>query len=247
MPQLYRDSPLPLYHQLLQILLDKINSGEYSPGQLLPSEKELEAEYGVSRVTIRRAMDDLMRMGQVTRQQGRGTFVTDKVEDYRSELLRGFMEDLINQGVKVTIRLLAEESIPAAQPEAGLLDVETGTPICHIRRVGSGDGIPIVLSDSWYHLPEGCRTVPELGAQPALFTALNNHFREIEGRTLVGGSKTLEATVCTQEEATLLDTVQGAPLLLVKLILNDHTGRPAVFIKARYRGDRYVYALRLRI
>lgn len=247
MAQLNRGSPLPLYHQLLQVLLDRINAGEYGPGELLPSEKELEAEYGVSRVTIRKAMDELMQMGQVVRQQGRGTFVTDKVEDYRSELLRGFMEEQIQRGAHVSTRVLAEELIPANRPVADALQLEVGTPVCHIRRVGFTDGSPIVLSDFWYDLPEGCKHLPELGAQVTIFSALCSFFRETAGRTLVDGFKTVEATVCDAEESELLETTEGAPLLLQRVTLCDHTGRPTVFIKARYRGDRYVYALKLRI
>jgi GntR family transcriptional regulator len=236
-----------LYHQLVTILTDKIHANEYRAGESLPPEKEMEALYGVSRVTVRKAMDELVRMGLVIRQQGRGTFVADKMEDRRSELLRGFVEDRIQQGAEITVRLLEEGLVSATSALSQVLNVDVGSPLCHIRRVGVSDEIPLALSDFWYPIGNGSSPcdVPELGANAAIFTALNKYMKDHEGKTLVGGTKTLEATVCTADEAALLETIRGAPLLLVKVVLSDHTGRPAVFIKARYRGDRYAYSVQL--
>jgi len=243
-----RDSPVPLYYQLQRILLEQIESGQLVPGQAIPTEKELERDYGLSRTTVRQALNELARAGYLTRERGRGSFVAAKVEDTRSEKLSGFMEELIERGVPVGCQILFNGSVPAPPKIAARLEVEPGTPTYLIRRVGLAEGKPLALAELWLAV-DGDFSISheEVTKRVAIHTYLESLLLDQCGIILTGGEKTLEATLCTPDEAELLGTAPGAPLLLVRVVIRSREGKPVVYIKALYRGDRYVYAIKLHV
>jgi GntR family transcriptional regulator len=243
-----RGSPLPLYYQLQRLLLDQIESGQLEPGDELLTEQELIAEHGLSRTTVRRALDELARSGYITREQGRGTFVSAKVEDTRAEKLRGFLEDLSERGVEIGTRILFCGSVPAPPRAAKRLEIESGVPAYLIHRVGLADGEPIGLAEVWLGVDDTLEiSREELAEQKVLHTFLESMFQEKYGTRFVSGEKTLEATVATPEEAELLSTLPGAPLLLVRVIMRSPEEKPLVYVKTLYRGDRYVYFTKLSV
>jgi GntR family transcriptional regulator len=241
-----RDSLIPLYYQLQQILLQQIESGQLAPGQGIPAERELEKRYNLSRTTVRRALDELARAGYITRERGRGTFVTVKLEDTRSEKLGDLMEELVDHGVSVGCRVLFEGCVPVPPKVAERLEIEPGTPTYNIRRVALAEGKPVVLSEFWVAVGEDFRIGHEESAERiAILAYLESLLQDQFGIRLAGGEKTLEATLCTPGEAELLETIPGAPLLLGRLTLQSQKGKPVVYIKALYRGDRYIYSTKL--
>jgi GntR family transcriptional regulator len=244
-----RDSPIPFYYQLQRILLQQIESGHFVPGKGIPSEKELERRYNLSRTTVRRALDELARAGHITRERGRGSFVTVKVEDTRPnrwEKMSGFLEELIEHGVSVGCRILFSGSVPAPPAIAKRFELEPGTPVYLLRRVGLAEGKPLGLAELWLAVDSDFGiNQEELTKRVALQSYLRPLLLDQYGIILEGGEKTLEATLCTPEEAELLETVPGAPLLLARLLIRSLEGKPIVYIKALYRGDRYVYSIKL--
>jgi GntR family transcriptional regulator len=241
-----RDSPIPLYYQLQRILLEQIESGQLVPGQAIPTEKELEEEYGLSRTTVRQALNELARAGHITRERGRGSFVAVKIEDTRSEKLVGFMEEVMERGIPVGCQILFNDSVPAPPKVATRLELEPGTPTYLIRRIGLAEGRPFCLAELWLAVDGDLEiSQEELVKRVSIHTYLESLLRGQYGIILVGGEKTLEATLCTPEEAELLDTVPGAPLLMARVVIRSRGGKPIVYIKALYRGDRYIYSTRL--
>jgi GntR family transcriptional regulator len=236
--EIARDSPTPLYYQLQRVLLEQIESGRLVPGQAIPTEKELEAQYDLSRITVRRALDELARAGYITRERGRGSFVAVKIQDTRSEKLSGFMEGLMERGFSVGCRILYNGSVPAPPKIAARLALEPGTPTYVIRRIGLAEEKPMGLSELWLAVGDLEISDEELAKRVAIHTYLRSLLREQYGTVLVSGEKTLEATLSTPEEAELLETVPGAPLLLARLVMRSREGKPTVYTKALYRGDQ---------
>src|SRR5476651_2164581 len=140
-----KNNGIPLYHQLKEIFEDRIASGEWAPGELIPNELAICQQYGVSRGPVRQALERLVQEGKVSRKQGKGTVVLPpKIE---SELT-GFYSftTLIEQkGLRPSARTLSFECLPAAGSAARHLDLASGTPIYKIRRLRLADGEPLIL------------------------------------------------------------------------------------------------------
>lgn len=236
-----RDSPLPLYYQVMQILLQQIESGQLAPGDTLPGEKELQELFGVSRITIRRALSELASEGYVSRHSGRGTFVQPpKLQDH-SKRLGGLMEELTEQGYAVESTVLQYEVRPASPYVAQKLGVDEGVPVLHFGRMVRADGEPIAMATAFLNVDDDVHfTLEELNSE-SIFDLLENKYGIIPGRV----DKTIEAAAALEEEAHLLDVAPNAPMLLTRLVVYDEQGRRLAYVKSVYRGDRYKYGITL--
>lgn len=233
-----RSSPLPLYHQLKQILLNCIKDEDIFPGEALPSETELQKTYGVSRITVRRALSDLAAEGYVTREPGRGTFVLrPKAQEDRSVALGGLMESLQDQGFEVDTVILQHGFETAPPRVARKLGVDEGQHLLRFQRLIYADGAPIVLVTVDANLGEGiiC-TQGELG-RDSLFVILERKYGIIVSRA----ERTIEATMARDEQARLLGVTGNPPVLLHETVVFDEQQRTVAHIKAVCRGDRYKY------
>src|SRR6266496_5274589 len=121
--------PIPLYHQLSQLLRTAIEQGTYHPGDRLPSEPELIREYGVSRITVRQALDELEAEGRVVRRHGKGTYVAEPRIEQELVRLTDFVEDMQQAGQHPSSRVLAFEHEPARPVIAKALNILRGTEV----------------------------------------------------------------------------------------------------------------------
>jgi GntR family transcriptional regulator len=232
-----RSSPLPLYYQLRQILLRQIQNGHIMPGDPVPSEKALQEVYGVSRITVRRALNDLASQGHVVRQMGRGTFVlAPKVHD-SSGRLGGLFDDLAAQGFKVESRILKYERQAAPRQISQKLGVEEGQALLYIERLINADGEPISLSSGYLDVGEEVTFTREELTADSVFPLLERKY----GIAFHRAHKTLEVYVPWKDEAELLGAKPNTPMLLAEVIVYDLQGQPGVFFRVLYRGDRYKY------
>ena len=126
MNRINRQSKLPLYHQLYEILRDDILSGEWQPGDMIPPESELVKRYQVSRTTVRQVLDMLVNEGLIYRQQGRGTFVAHPTVEQALVRIISFTDDMRQRGFKPGTTVLSSGLIPAPQDIAEKLEVEPG-------------------------------------------------------------------------------------------------------------------------
>ena len=233
-----RESPLPLYHQLKRILLNSIRDEEILPGEVLPSEAELQKEHGVSRITVRRALGDLAAEGYVTREPGRGTFVLrPKALEDRSVALGGLMDSLRAQGFDVDTEILQHGIERAPARVARKLGVEECQRLLRFQRLIYADGAPIVLVTVHANPGDG-RTcsAEELGVD-SLFVVLERKYGVIVCRA----ERTIEATLARDDEARLLGVMGNPPMLLHETVVFDELQQPVAHIKAVCRGDRYKY------
>src|SRR6059058_1119123 len=134
MNAIYRNSPLPLYFQLKEIMRERIRSDEWKPGDLIPSERELSEKYGISRMTARQAITELVNEGLFYREQGKGTFVSHLKISQQLIRLTGFTEDIRARGQRPDTKVLSATMCPADESTAERLRIKTGQLIFCLRR-----------------------------------------------------------------------------------------------------------------
>jgi GntR family transcriptional regulator len=234
---------LPRYYQLANILRESIAQGRFEAHQPIPSERQLEGLYSVSRTTIRQAIDLLIRQGYLYREHGRGTFVSpQKLQKGISELT-SFSEDMKQRGILPGQRIL--EIGYVAPPEQVRLRLELPVDceqVLRIERLRLGDDVPMGLQTSYYMLPEGQTiTREELEQYGSIYRMLQEKFHLIPTEA----DETLEVTLATPREAALLQIPPGSPLLLSERSTYSQSRRVIEFVKILYRGDRYRYIAKL--
>ncbi len=240
-PMIDRLRPVPLYHQLKELLQDRMELGEWPPGSRIPTEKELAATYMVSQITVRQALARLASEGLVERCQGRGTFVCQASVSHDLLRLAGFSDGLARSGVEVETRLLSATEATASEGVARRLNMAYGEPVIKIVRVRSRDGTPIALQTS--HLNATlCR--PLLGRdleRESLFRLLT----EVCGLELVRAEEAVSAVAVDDYEAEILSVASGSPALLIQRTTYDRRGRPVEFVKSVLRGDKCKFTVTL--
>jgi GntR family transcriptional regulator len=232
-----RSSDLPLFFQLKQILLAQIKDGSFLPDSALPSEKRLEKTYGVSQITVRRALRDLADEGYIVRQPGRGTFPVKPKIEQRTSGISGLLDDLAAQGSEMSRKVLHFETEPAPLQVASRLNIDATSPVLCVVKQLFVDEEPLGLSTAYFNLgADIVLTREELSANSAF-----NVLAEKYGITFPRVVRTFEAVPAREEEADFLDIAPESPLLLVELLTHEHGGRPLSFAKFLLRGDRYKY------
>jgi GntR family transcriptional regulator len=237
------DDFLPRYYQLANILRERIVDGKVEAHQPIPSERELEKIYSVSRTTIRQAIDLLVRQGFLYREHGKGTFVSpQKLQKGISELT-SFTEDMKQRGLKPGQKIL--EMGYVQPPESVRIRLELPKdcgPVFFVERLRLGDGAPMGLQTSYYLLPEGMAfSRQELEKTGSIYTLLQEKLHLIPTEA----DETLEVTLATPREASLLQIKAGSPLLLSERTTYSQNRRVIEFVKILYRGDRYRYIAKL--
>lgn len=234
-----RDSPLPLYHQLKQILLDEIDSGRWKPGELMPGELELQGLYGLSRTTVRQAMRELEIEGRIARQRGRGTFVAPPKLAHSPEPTASLTDTLEGRGIRPAWRLLSARRELPPRDVAENLGADGDTTILCVRRLRLADDEPIGIHVAY--------VAPAFGD---LFDrARLEHGRSLDylnvGRALDGSraERVLDAVSAGDRDADALGVDAGTPLLRVRRTVVSEGGKPMEHLCAVYRGDRFEYRI----
>jgi GntR family transcriptional regulator len=230
-----RSGPVPLYHQLKQILLHAIQEGHYTPGQVIPGERELEELYGVSQITVRRALNDLATEGYIVRQPGRGSFVRTPKVRLQHNRLGGFFDALREQGFEPESQILQLGRLTPSGRVSKRLCVNPDQPLLYIKRLIYADGEALVLVQAHFHVPDGLPLSREELERESAIILLEQKC----GVSLVRAERTIEATLASDEAASLLQTEPGSPMLLVRLCMYDVENQPVGFSESLYRGDRY--------
>lgn len=234
---------LPRYYQLVNILRTKIEAGEWQPQDSIPSERQLELVYGVSRTTVRQAVGLLIRQGLIYQLHGKGTYVSPRKLQKGLVELTSFSEDMINRGLLPGQQILEMGDVDVPEKVRQHLELSPDVKtVFRLERVRTADGQPIGLQTSYLSLPAGVRiTREELEERGSLYAILQEKFNI----NLATADETLEVTVANPREALLLNIPEGSPLLLSERILWTNERRAVEFVKILYRGDKYRYAVRL--
>jgi GntR family transcriptional regulator len=233
---------LPKYYQLASILRQKIEDGEWEPRSPIPSERQLEILYNVSRTTTREAIDHLVRQGYLYREHGRGTFVSPQKLQKGLMELTSFSEDLVKRGIIPGQIIIGLDWVVPSQKILQKLELPAGTEVLCIKRIRLGDQTPIGLQTSYLALDRSKEiNREELESFGSLYRILTEKFGIIPSEA----DETLEVALATPEEASLLTVEPGSPLLLNERVLFSQTRTPVEYVKILYRGDKYRYFVRL--
>lgn len=226
-------SPIPKYHQLREILREKILGWESN--QPIPSEADLCEMFSVSRTTVRKALDHLTYEGLLYRVQGKGTFVSPpKLPGRYVQKLSGFYDDAVARNLPHKTVVIEQGIEPASQRIAKYLDLSPGDEIFRLVRLRYLGDETCLISKS--HVPvEIC---PGIDQEDFVNRSLYQVMRERYGIVIHHGQRLIEVQLCTDEEAELLQIPNGTPLLVVIGTMYDRNNRPVEFGYAKNRSDR---------
>jgi GntR family transcriptional regulator len=237
-------SPLPLYHRIYVILRDQIAQGVYVVGSVLPSEHEIGAEFGVSRVTAKRALDELAAEGLVERARGRGTTISAKAPSARTWPINAnfeaWRENLGDIGRNTRARVVEFSYTTVPSPICKLLNVDPAELVQRAVRIRSIDGTP--LSQSTTYVP--ARIARTYSKQDMGKIGLIELI-ERAGVKVSSAEQRITATLADSITARRLDVKVGSALLLVKRIILDFEGKPVEYFEALHRPDRFEYQMSL--
>jgi GntR family transcriptional regulator len=225
-------SSVPKYSQLREILLDLIDA-ELAYDALIPSERELVDRYGLSRMTVRQAINNLVAEGRLYRVAGKGTFVArPKVE--MPLRLTSFTEDMLARGQRPGARDLERRIAAAGGQVARALELSPGDPVHVMVRLRTADLVPMAIERSYIpvQVAPGLEDVPL--TDRSLYETLERQF----GVALDHGEQTIEAGIVGSDDAPLLELRPGTAVLLVER-RSFAQGRPVELTMSTYRGDRY--------
>lgn len=233
----HRKGPLPRYYQLKEIMREKIDAQDWKPGDLIPSERELSEQYGISRMTARQAITELVNEGLFYREQGKGTFVSRHKITQQLIHLTGFTEDIRARGQRPTTRVLSTQMGPADETTAEHLRIKTGQLIFILRRLRLADDEPLALEVSHLNFI-GCEKLLEEDLEHnSLYQLLENQY----GLVLIEAEQELEAGLIGNKEAEQLQLPPGSPALYTCRTVYTERNLPIEYARSIYCGHKYVF------
>lgn len=237
-----RNSKIPLYHQLYEMLRARIDDGDWQPGDMLPTESDLLETYGVSRNTVRQALDALVADGLIDRHRGRGTFVAQPTIEQGLSRIVSFTEDMQIRGLAPGTEVIVKEIVPAPDNIAEKLNIKAGDELAHLERLRLADGEPMSVEYS-YLVHQFCPGVLERDyAEEPLRLTLERAY----GIRLVYAKQTIHAVNASTELANKLGIKRGAALLSIERVTYSDAEVPVEFLRVYHRGDRYTLYNELR-
>lgn len=235
---LERSGPVPMYYQVASRLEKAIMDETLPAGARLENEVALGRRLGLSRPTIRRAIQELVDKGLLVRRRGVGTQVVHG-RVTRNVELSSLYEDLENSGQKPETRILDCTVVPADDRAAAILDIAPGSPALHLRRLRLADGVPIAILDNTLPTEYSDLTEADL-ATHGLYQLLRSR-----GVTMRVANQRIGAREATAKEADLLDIRRGSAVLTMSRTVFDNSGRAVEFGQHCYRPDLYSFEVTL--
>ncbi|HLS56741.1 MAG TPA: GntR family transcriptional regulator [Zeimonas sp.] len=236
--------PLPKYHQIYLVLREQLEEGRFAAG--VPGELQLTRQFGVARVTVRKALARLEAEGMIERSPGRGTVALRRANGGAaaprafSARLTGLLENIVSMGLATSVRVIECEVLPAPEAVARELGIDPGAPVQKAVRVRSTREGP--LSHITTYVPGALASGfgrRELAKKPILILL------EESGVRIGRATQTISARLADAVVASRLGVEVGSPLLAVSRLIFDEQDRPVQWLQGLYRPDRYEYRMQL--
>jgi GntR family transcriptional regulator len=230
------DSFMPLYFQLKEIFLDKIESKELREGDMIPSENELQKTYGVSRATVRKAIELLVHEGFMEKRKGKGTFVRRRKIEETLPILKSFTEEMAGRhSSKKVISVRYMRPTPEVRAR---LDVSSRDEVFSLKRLMIVEDKPLGVLHSY--VPGTYKLSLDEDYSKSLYRIL-----EKRGIRLGEADQIIEASMSTKEETRLMGLKSPFPTLVIKRVAYSVNGEIVEYVKGVYHGDRYRYNCKL--
>ena len=230
------DSFMPLYFQLKEIFLDKIESQELKEGDMIPSENDLQQIYGVSRATVRKAIQLLVNEGFMEKKKGKGTFVKRRKIEEQLPVLKSFTEEM--SGRDASKKIIAVEYERASPAISSRLNIAPDESVFSLKRLMLVDNEPLGILHSY--IPAKFKLGLDEDYTKSLYRIL-----EKKGIRLGEAEQTIEASMSTQEETCLMGLKIPFATLVIRRLAYSVNGEVVEYVKGVYHGDRYRYNCRL--
>ncbi|CAM3763212.1 GntR family transcriptional regulator [Castellaniella denitrificans] len=239
--------PLPKYHQIYLVLREQLQEGRFDHDGV-PGEHALAEQFNVARITIRKAMEMLVADGLVSRRPGLGTWpvrggtgaqgIAPAGKSQKAHLT-GLLENIVNMGLRTSVRVLDSTLVGASPSVAEALHVDPGAPVHKSLRVRSTEAGPLSYITTYVPRTVADFTREDLEREPLLMLL------ESAGVEFGGATQTISARLADAQIARHLDVSVGSALLSVTRVVHDVNDRPVQLLLGLYRPDRYQYQLQL--
>lgn len=231
------DKRIPKYVHIYNWLIGKVEQGNIKVGDKIPTEAELARLFSVNRMTVRQALDELVKDEMIIRKRGKGTFlVSDKPMALTRRLsnIVAFHQDLEEHGIKPNFNTIEKEVTVAKGKVAESLGIEEGSRVLHVLRLLLADDVPVLIERNYlpYELFEDLIAVD-------LNTNLYNLLVEQHEIVLNRSEQTMSAVLPSDEERKLLNVSRFTPCMFVESVMYDQNDRPIELLYSTYRGDKY--------
>ncbi|HEX5029610.1 MAG TPA: GntR family transcriptional regulator [Gaiellaceae bacterium] len=214
------------------LVLDLVE--QLAVGDAIPSERQLSADFGVSRLTVRAALDDLVREGYLVRRHGSGTFVSEP--KIAQELtMTSFTDDMRSRGLRPASETLELRTVSAGARLGRLLRVSPSEPVLVAKRLRLADGESMAIETVHIRASQ----VPGITADDLQEHSLYEILSERFGIVVVGGEQTIEPTVTDEDESAALGVPLHSPAFRFERVTHSQQGEIVEFVESIYRGDRY--------
>jgi GntR family transcriptional regulator len=230
------NSPIPLYRQLAEILMEGIRSGDYPPGSRIPSEPQLAKDYGIGRPTVRQAIEMLVRRRLLSRRRGSGTYVRSPEQEVDLFSLAGTSAAFHKQGIAVAVELL--EPIRRITVGDDRHNPFAGGAAFNLSRLNRVDGVPVLLEEIFLHpvLFNGIQTMDLRGRSLSQVVEAHFYMRP------TGGRQTFRIAYADEIKRTAMELDAGSPLLEVHRFLNFQQASNAIFSILTCNTDLFVFS-----
>lgn len=239
--QLPQSSTIPLYTQIKEALRAKIIDGTYVAHQRLPSESEMITAFGVSRITVRQAMNDLQKEGLLFKVHGKGTFVAMPNVSQELTHLQGFGEAMRTLGHETFSEVFGLSTVSGTAIVCVKLGLELDAKVTEIRRVRYLNREPISIDYSWVRHEVGSLLSEKNLKDKDLFSLLENEL----GQPLHSADVEIDATSASVEIATRLHVAPNSPILRIERLTYASENKPLVFEYIHYRAESFKYKLKV--
>lgn len=232
----------PLYYQLYSVLKERIVAGEYQVGSILPSESDMIQEFGVSRITVRRALSDLENDGYIEKHKGKGSIVLRMRLDRPLTVFNSFSGDALSRGDRPGSIVLSLERVLVGVHVAEKLGISANDNVYALIRLRLLNGRIVALHKSYIRTDLGFEVLPEdFGEETSLYS-----FLEEKGIVLGSADETVEARLASSElRRHLFIKEQFCAVVYKERVTYDARMRPVEFSENTYRGDQYKYSVHI--